>query len=70
MRLQSYSQTQRRHAMISRSRLLISMYLADLSRKLAFTTPGWPTGNSFVRPDRAWVTGNKEVCLVRTYRYL
>ena len=54
MRLQSYSQTQRRNGMISRSRLLITMYLADLGRKLAFKTPKQPTGNSFERPDRAW----------------
>ena len=40
--------------MISRSRLLITMYLADLGRKLAFKTPKQPTGNSFERPDRAW----------------
>ena len=33
MRLQSYSQTQRRNGMISRSRLLITMYLADLGKK-------------------------------------
>ena len=54
MRLQSYSQTQRRNGLISSLWLLITMYLADLSRKLAFKTPKQPTGNSFERLDRAW----------------
>lgn len=36
MRLQSYSQTQRRNGMISRSRLFITMYRVDLGRKIGF----------------------------------
>ena len=40
--------------MIPSSWLLILMYLAVLSRKLAFQTPEQHTGNSFKCPDRAW----------------
>ena len=50
--------------MISRLWLLITMYLADLGKKLAFKTPKQPTGNSFECPDTrtpVWFDGQVPV---------